>query len=91
MVRGRFDSLENAGLYFSSTPAYTIKDDSVERIPLCEQHSPLALYEEDYDTQGQKISQMLRKLSVYTATEPTSEEADEKPKTNFMKLKTKMF
>ncbi|KAE9421443.1 hypothetical protein Angca_002249, partial [Angiostrongylus cantonensis] len=56
-------------------------DDGVERIPLCEQHSPLALYEADYDTQGQKIGQMLRKLSVYTATEPTSEEADEKPKT----------
>ncbi|VDO47343.1 unnamed protein product [Haemonchus placei] len=35
----------------------------------------------DYDTQGQKIGQMLRKLSVYNATEPTSEEADEKPKT----------
>uniref|UniRef100_A0A1I7XCT0 Solute carrier family 12 member 9 n=1 Tax=Heterorhabditis bacteriophora TaxID=37862 RepID=A0A1I7XCT0_HETBA len=34
----------------------------------------------DYDTQGQKIGQMLRKLSVYNATEPTSEEADEKPK-----------
>ncbi|PAV81123.1 hypothetical protein WR25_22373 [Diploscapter pachys] len=51
-----------------------------ERIPLCEQHSPLALYEEDYDTQGQKIGQMLRKISVYAATEPTSAEADEKPK-----------
>ncbi|KHJ87892.1 hypothetical protein OESDEN_12321, partial [Oesophagostomum dentatum] len=54
--------------------------DGAERIPLCEQHSPLALYEADYDTQGQKIGQMLRKLSVYNATEPTSEEADEKPK-----------
>ncbi|CAI4225510.1 unnamed protein product [Auanema sp. JU1783] len=56
------------------------KDDGAERIPLCEQHSPLALYEQDYDTQGQKIGQMLRKLSVYNATEPTAEEADEKPK-----------
>ncbi|CAJ0601996.1 unnamed protein product [Cylicocyclus nassatus] len=58
----------------------TTQDDGAERIPLCEQHSPLALYEADYDTQGQKIGQMLRKLSVYNATEPTSEEADEKPK-----------
>ncbi|CAB3409718.1 unnamed protein product [Caenorhabditis bovis] len=55
-------------------------DEGTERIPLCEQHSPLALYEQDYDTQGQKIGTMLRKLSVYNATENTSAEADEKPK-----------
>lgn len=41
----------------------------------------ITVLQADYDTQGQKIGQMLRKLSVYNATEPTSEEADEKPKT----------
>ncbi|EGT38610.1 hypothetical protein CAEBREN_31203 [Caenorhabditis brenneri] len=59
---------------------FKFSDEGAERIPLCEQHSPLALYEQDYDTQGQKIGTMLRKLSVYNATEATSVEADEKPK-----------
>ncbi|CAL2039991.1 unnamed protein product [Caenorhabditis brenneri] len=65
-------------------------DEGAERIPLCEQHSPLALYEQDYDTQGQKIGTMLRKLSVYNATEATSVEADEKPKAAAAKMGTIM-
>ncbi|CAD6191860.1 unnamed protein product [Caenorhabditis auriculariae] len=65
-------------------------DEGGERIPLCEQHSPLALYEQDYDTQGQKIGQMLRKLSVYNATEATSAEADAKPKAAAAKMGTIM-
>ncbi|CAO4373486.1 unnamed protein product [Caenorhabditis nigoni] len=66
------------------------ENEGAERIPLCEQHSPLALYEQDYDTQGQKIGTMLRKLSVYNATEATSVEADEKPKAAAAKMGTIM-
>uniref|UniRef100_A0A915BHS6 Amino acid permease/ SLC12A domain-containing protein n=1 Tax=Parascaris univalens TaxID=6257 RepID=A0A915BHS6_PARUN len=52
-------------------------DGGIERIPLCEQHSPsLALYEEEYNAQGQKIGQMLRSLSLYNAVLPNAAEAE---------------
>ncbi|GMT23547.1 hypothetical protein PFISCL1PPCAC_14844, partial [Pristionchus fissidentatus] len=65
-----------------STEAVTItlpppNKDEGERIPLCEQHSPLALYEEDYEKGGrQKIGQMLKNFGGYNETLPTSEEME---------------
>ncbi|KAF8370349.1 kcc-2 [Pristionchus pacificus] len=64
-----------------STDAVTITlpppKDEGERIPLCEQHSPLALYEEDYEKGGrQKIGQMLKNFGGYNETLPTSEEME---------------
>ncbi|VDK88951.1 unnamed protein product, partial [Litomosoides sigmodontis] len=52
-------------------------DGGVETIPLCAEHSPtLALYEDEYHTQGQKIGQMLRSLSLYNAVMPNSSERE---------------
>ncbi|CAI5449468.1 unnamed protein product [Caenorhabditis angaria] len=80
----------NSLLNITASDKHLPKNEGAERIPLCEQHSPLALYEQDYDTQGQKIGTMLRKLSVYNATEATSAEADEKPKAAASKMGTIM-
>ncbi|VDK21226.1 unnamed protein product [Anisakis simplex] len=57
-------------------------DGGIETVPLCQQHSPsLALYEEEYNTQGQKIGQMLRSLSLYNAVMQNPEETEPNPKT----------
>lgn len=46
-------------------------------MPLFEkQDVSLALYEEEYNTQGQKVGQMLRSLSIYNAVLPSSEDAE---------------
>ncbi|VDM95879.1 unnamed protein product [Thelazia callipaeda] len=52
-------------------------DGGNETAPLCSEHSPsLALYEEEYHTQGQKIGQMLRSLSLYNALMSSSSEIE---------------
>ncbi|VDD97620.1 unnamed protein product [Enterobius vermicularis] len=49
----------------------------VEASLLNDRPSPsLALYEEEYKTQGQKIGQMLRSLSLYNAHIPNAEESE---------------
>ncbi|CAJ0579474.1 unnamed protein product, partial [Mesorhabditis spiculigera] len=55
-------------------------EDGAERVPLCEQRSPLALYEEDYNTQGQRIGNMLKSLSMYSEQPPCAGDAEEKPR-----------
>lgn len=48
-----------------------------ERIPLCEKSEvSLALYEDEYNTQGQKIGQMLRSLSLYQTAPPKAEDVE---------------
>uniref|UniRef100_A0A7E4W111 Solute carrier family 12 member 6 n=1 Tax=Panagrellus redivivus TaxID=6233 RepID=A0A7E4W111_PANRE len=48
-----------------------------ERIPLFDKTDvSLALYEEEYNTQGQKIGQMLRSLSLYQSVLPSSDDAE---------------
>ncbi|TMS34471.1 hypothetical protein L596_002055 [Steinernema carpocapsae] len=53
-----------------------------ERIPLNKKEETLALYEDEYNTQGQKIGQMLRSLSLYNAVLPNAEEEVENTKSN---------
>jgi hypothetical protein len=48
-----------------------------ERTPLFDKNdASLALYEEEYNTQGQKIGQMLRSLSLYASVLPTADDAE---------------
>ncbi|CAD5218573.1 unnamed protein product [Bursaphelenchus okinawaensis] len=52
-------------------------NNGAERIPLCEtNHAGLALYEDEYNTQGQKIGQMLRSLSLYQSAPQEDVEAN---------------
>ncbi|KAE9550063.1 hypothetical protein FO519_006727 [Halicephalobus sp. NKZ332] len=52
-------------------------NNGAERMPLFEkQDVSLALYEEEYNTQGQKVGQMLRSLSIYHAVLPNSDDAE---------------
>ncbi|KAK0394761.1 hypothetical protein QR680_000921 [Steinernema hermaphroditum] len=51
-----------------------------ERIPLHKKEETLALYEDEYNTQGQKIGQMLRSLSLYNAVLPNAEDDPETAK-----------
>lgn len=52
-------------------------EDAQERVPLCkQQHSPLALYEDDH--QSQKISAMLQSVSLYAAALPGASDNDDK-------------
>ncbi|MCP9265516.1 hypothetical protein DINM_020836 [Dirofilaria immitis] len=61
----------------SSVAINVTGDGGIETIPLCAEHSPtLALYEDEYHTQGQKIGQMLRSLSLYNAVMPNSSELE---------------
>ncbi|CAJ0931311.1 unnamed protein product, partial [Mesorhabditis belari] len=56
-------------------------EDGAERVPLCEQRSPLALYDEDYNTQGQRIGNMLKSLSMYSEQPPCAGgDTEEKPR-----------
>jgi hypothetical protein len=58
---------------------YHIKGEGngAERIPLCEKSQvSLALYEDEYNTQGQKIGQMLRSLSLYQTAPPKAEDVE---------------
>uniref|UniRef100_A0AC34QJS4 Uncharacterized protein n=1 Tax=Panagrolaimus sp. JU765 TaxID=591449 RepID=A0AC34QJS4_9BILA len=52
-------------------------NNGAERTPLFEkQDVNLALYEEEYHSHGQNVSQMLRSLSIYHAVLPNSEDAE---------------
>uniref|UniRef100_A0A1I8AIB6 Solute carrier family 12 member 6 n=1 Tax=Steinernema glaseri TaxID=37863 RepID=A0A1I8AIB6_9BILA len=53
-----------------------------ERIPLHKKEETLALYEDEYNTQGQKIGQMLRSLSLYNAVLPNAEDEPEAAKSS---------
>ncbi|KAI6233821.1 hypothetical protein M3Y99_00873500 [Aphelenchoides fujianensis] len=55
----------------------TETNNGAERIPLCEKSDvSLALYEDEYNTQGQKIGQMLRSLFLYNTVPPKAEDAE---------------
>uniref|UniRef100_A0AC35U6W4 Solute carrier family 12 member 6 n=1 Tax=Rhabditophanes sp. KR3021 TaxID=114890 RepID=A0AC35U6W4_9BILA len=57
--------------------------EGAERMPLCGQNDDtLALYEDEYKSQGQKISHMLRSLSLYNAVLPASQKEDDVESTN---------
>ncbi|CAD5225076.1 unnamed protein product [Bursaphelenchus xylophilus] len=52
-------------------------NNGAERIPLCDTNNAgLALYEEEYNSQGQKIGQMLRSLSLYQTAPQEDVEAN---------------
>ncbi|KAI6229424.1 Amino acid permease-associated region domain containing protein [Aphelenchoides besseyi] len=52
-------------------------NNGAERIPLCEKSDvSLALYEDEYNTHGQKIGQMLRSISLYNALPPKGEDTE---------------
>lgn len=52
-------------------------NNGAERMPLCEKSDvSLALYEDEYNTQGQKIGQMLRSLSLYQTVPPKSDDVE---------------
>ncbi|CAD5228337.1 unnamed protein product [Bursaphelenchus xylophilus] len=56
-------------------------DNSAEEQPLCySSNDGLALYEDEYNTQGQKIGQMLRSLSLYQTEVQDVETASNAPK-----------
>ncbi|CEF61443.1 K-Cl co-transporter family and Amino acid permease/ SLC12A domain-containing protein [Strongyloides ratti] len=59
--------------------------DGGENVPLCGKNDDLALYEDEYNTQGQKIGHMLRSLSLYNAVLPASQKEDDIESTGAVK------
>uniref|UniRef100_A0A0N4Z7Y3 Solute carrier family 12 member 6 n=1 Tax=Parastrongyloides trichosuri TaxID=131310 RepID=A0A0N4Z7Y3_PARTI len=51
--------------------------DGGENVPLCGKNDDLALYDDEFNTQGQKIGHMLRSLSLYNAVLPASQKEED--------------